>query len=641
MRQIIQLLAAGGLVIGVLYYFVAAEARNTIFEDIRNSAIGAVDLAAAKLEMNFNVAQQAVNAVDVLVENELVQPDEFLELLRGVLVNLHERSDAVYGMAIALTPDDPDEAFPKKMYYVHLRDGIPHGEMIGGEAYPYMRKDWFIRPRELGRGVWTEPYYDAGAGDAHMTTYSLPIHRKRNGTTQFIGVATVDLELGALREAVAKISSGNQIGPLLISRSGTFISHPDPDMMFKQSIFSLADEWRLPELRAAGHAMVGGGRGSVSYVGSRFYPGRVMLCYAPVPSAGWSAMIVFPYAELYARLNRMNWIFLFTGIVGAGALSLLVIFIARRVSRPLLALCRSAEDIGRGNFTGKLPEYHGADEIGQLTGAFASMQHKLLYYTRELAATTAARQKIESELMIAQEIQQSLLPKMTAEFSENPDFALYTSLRPAREVGGDLYDFFFVGENRLMLIIGDVSGKGVPAALFMGMTQITQRGERGESTGELVGRINRLLCRNNQAAMFVTYFAGIIDLKTGELTYTNAGHNPPGVLRHGGGIEMLNKVHGLPLAIADGDYDEDRVRLEEHDVLFLYTDGVTEAMNADNVEYSCERLCSVLKNIGPGDNPIEAVELDLQLFVGDTEQSDDITMLAFRLNSTRNPGPPA
>jgi sigma-B regulation protein RsbU (phosphoserine phosphatase) len=242
---------------------------------------------------------------------------------------------------------------------------------------------------------------------------------------------------------------------------------------------------------------------------------------------------------------------------------------------------------------------------------------------------------MESELKIARTIQMNFLPKRFPPFPEKNEFAIYASLVPAREVGGDLYDFFLLDDETLFFSIGDVSGKGVPAALFMAASKILTKAtvSREPDLSEALASVNRELCAENEETMFVTLFCGILNFRTGELRYSSAGHNPPLLLRAGLKPERLVVPETTFLGVfEDSAYATMTNRLEAGDALFLYTDGVTEAMNAGGEAYTEERLCRLLENLS-GAHPErmvgEAVR-SVQEFTGEAPQWDDITVLAVR-----------
>ncbi len=280
----------------------------------------------------------------------------------------------------------------------------------------------------------------------------------------------------------------------------------------------------------------------------------------------------------------------------------------------------------------------GRDEVMKFfsqdpTLAITLIQLSIKRFIENLRAETAARERIESELRIAHEIQESMLPKV---FPQRPEFELYALMTPAKEVGGDFYDFFFVDEHRLCFVVGDVSGKGVPAALFMAITKALLKNEalRGLPTDEILARVNNILFPDNQSCLFVTIFCCILDARTGEVQFCNAGHNPPLVCGAGGCAEYIKVPGGFVVGVMENTKcDRHTLTLKPGEMLFLYSDGVTEAMDPEHKMFSEERLQAALTQ-HKDDPALEGMILKLReevhAFVSGAPQSDDITMLAVR-----------
>jgi sigma-B regulation protein RsbU (phosphoserine phosphatase) len=252
-----------------------------------------------------------------------------------------------------------------------------------------------------------------------------------------------------------------------------------------------------------------------------------------------------------------------------------------------------------------------------------------------LQRTTAAKERMEGELNIARDIQMSMLPLDFPPFPHRNEFTIFASLYPAREVGGDFYDFFLIDEDRFCFCVGDVSGKGVPAALFMAVTKtlIKSRATNDFSPASILTHVNDEIAENNDSAMFVTMWVGILDVSTGELVYTNAGHNPPYIRRADSTLERVAERHGPVIGAVDGIvYGEDSIHLETDDIVFLYTDGITEAMDPDGSLYEEDRLVTVLssRDFESVEEIVEASTDDVWRFQADAEQADDVTVLAVK-----------
>lgn len=256
--------------------------------------------------------------------------------------------------------------------------------------------------------------------------------------------------------------------------------------------------------------------------------------------------------------------------------------------------------------------------------------------------TRTEKKRIESELNVARDIQMSLVPKTFPGPPENPEFDVYALLEPAREVGGDLYDFFFIDDDHFCFLVGDVSGKGVPASLFMAVTRTLFKVEasKGSNPDEIQHLVNNELCQGNDSSMFVTTFCGILNIHTGEVVYSNGGHNPPYLHRRNGSIEAIKDIKGMALGVMeDFRYGRGKMVLEDGDALVLYTDGVTEAMNKVNEQFNDERLVQSIqksKNAFPQEI-VEGILADVKDFTTGAEQSDDITILVLTYKAIGEP----
>jgi len=257
-------------------------------------------------------------------------------------------------------------------------------------------------------------------------------------------------------------------------------------------------------------------------------------------------------------------------------------------------------------------------------------------YVHQMQKEHSQLESLKGDLAIACEIQQAILPRVFPPFPEDSDkMDIAASMTPAKDVGGDFYDFFRIDDDRIGFVIADVSGKGIPAAIFMAVsrTLIRATGVRGSSPADCLTYSNKLLAAESVDCMFVTVFYGIFNLKTGEISYCNAGHNPPYILKRGGAVEVLPMSQDPMVGAIDGiEYHGATLQLDHGDSLVMFTDGVTEAMNAQNEEFGEERLEDTLAEVTMHNcqQIVEAIKADVAAFVGDAEQSDDITVLALK-----------
>lgn len=582
------------------------------------AGISAAQNAARRFDRDFVDAQSSTQLLARLIGNQAESDDFAEENLRATLTELRSRSRQFIGLTAAFADG--------KSYMVRFNDDTSMVTIRNPNIY-YSRT-WYSLAVALKRGVWSDPYFDPFSG-MNIASYSLPVYRWKDGKPgKLLGVLRLDMELAGLREELRGTSYLANGYAFLVSKYASIIAHPESGLDNNYTLFNLFEEEgsELVAGRKAGRAIISGDSGSVRL--DRKNGENLMLYYSPLPSSDWVLVLAQPARAVWHILAPLGWTAL-----GAWLIALLLIWevvsvVTRRMTRPLVELAEVAAQIGQGHFNVKVPAYRGGDEVGTLARALGDMQHALTKYMTELEQTTAQRERLEGELDVARTIQGGILPKMRLPHAE---FKLGAVLKPARGVGGDLYDFFFLDENHLALVIGDVSGKGIPAALFMVVTQTLQRSvaHAQMSMGEIVSELNAQLGRDNDAMLFVTYWLGVLDIRTGELAFANAGHNPPVVRRRDGTIAELTQLHGAPLAVMDDSYSGDAVRLQDGDTLVLYTDGITEAFNRHGEEFGDDRLRQVVEASGDMEPKELADHLvkSVQQFADGAEQSDDITVL--------------
>ncbi len=467
-----------------------------------------------------------------------------------------------------------------------------------------------------------------------MSTYSVPFYKFIDGSREFCGIVTIDIALPWLQQIISDIKILETGYAFLISKHGTIITHPNEDWMMNQTIFSLAEEYNNNDLRVLGRMMIDGMSGFTSYPSIKSDESN-MIYYASLPSNGWCLAMIFPQNELYSHLRVLSLMLLLLGIGGLVVLFVLIKYISKKATEPLHQFAETVKHIGGGDLDFKLPEYQANDEIGMLNRSFGTMRDELKQYIDDLQNTTVAKEKIESELRVAHQIQMGMIPKLFPPFPDRPDIAVHAVLEPAKQVGGDLYDFFFIDGNKFLFGIGDVAGKGVPASLFMAVTRtlFRSKAEPKMTASELVTLINNTLCEDNESQLFVTYFLGILNVDTGELDFSNAGHNYPYILRKDGNVEQISETHGMALGLfGEIPYKSNRLKLNRGDRIILYTDGVNEAMNPDFEEFTNERLEAIFPSLikkEPKECTAEIMRV-LKEFTLGADQSDDITLMAIK-----------
>jgi len=613
--------------LGYNYYQSRVILQKELESNARNLAMSLVYRVETQLTAVAKVTAGVARALETGKHTE----GELHALIRATVENNPE----IYGSSVAFEP----YAFSanSRLYapYYYRDQGKTSFSRLD-KSYldvPYLYWDWYQIPRELGKLEWSEPYFDEGAGNILMSTCSIPFYEDINGTKQLKGIVGVDVSLDALTELISSVKILRTGYAALLSRNAMILAHPLKDAIMNETFFSIAESRHDLSLRELGRKMVRGETGFVHYkslVGFTSW-----MYYTPIPSTGWTLAVVFPEDELLENVRKLSMTMAVMGFVGILLLTLAVISIARAIIKPLQLLTAATDQIASGNFDVPLPTALSNDEVGVLTHDFQVMEQSLKEYIRNLTETTAAKERIQSELKVATEIQASLLPRIFPPFPDHPEFDIYASMVPAKEVGGDFYDFFFIDQKNLCFLIADVSDKGVPAALYMmvAKTLLKTEGQRLGEPDKILSSVNNILAVDNQNCMFATVFCAILDITTGGVRFANAGHNPP-LMIDSLGARYLTPKPGLMLgAMTDMAFVTERLTLEPGGTLFLYTDGVTEAKNPEESLFGEERLLKALQIAPQADlaEMIHFISSEVAQHADGASQSDDITLLAIKM----------
>ncbi|MGE5428588.1 MAG: SpoIIE family protein phosphatase [Methylococcaceae bacterium] len=611
----------------VNYYFT----RNTIKETTQVNAVLLADKTVSRIEQELLTVQTIPQNLVWMLESANLPKDSISNFLKRIVQN----NPNIYGTTIAF---EPYYFIQEGRYYAPYayRDGDTIKTMkLGSESYEYFFMDWYQIPGMLQKPYWTEPYFDEGGGNIVMSTYSVPFYRYEKGKRLLAGVVTVDISLEWLTKIIQSVKIFDTGYAFLLSANGVIVSHPNREYIMNETVFTIARERADDHLVEIGRGMVTG-KSNFTFVDLPT-GGNYSMYYTSLLSNKWSLGVIYPNREMYAPLKHIT-ILLFAIIIGGlFLLSAFIIQIVNRITAPLKQFALSAKTIASGNFNTQLPGIKTHDEMLELHNSFEFMQKSLADYVVQIQQTTSAKEKIESELRIAREIQMSMIPHIFPAFPNIPQIDLFAILQPAKEVGGDLYDFFFIDDTRLCFVIGDVSGKGVPASLFMAVTRTLLRSvaDKKDTPADIITKLNKSLSFNNESCMFVTFFLGIIDINTGEVEYSNAGHNPFILIQSGNNSHYRKMGSGMVLgAFEDIKYINERLTLNHNDAIFMYTDGVTEAMNHQQHLYGEKRLLELIQRSGSMAIPelVDETLNDLSGFVNGNEQSDDITILALRFH---------
>ncbi len=498
---------------------------------------------------------------------------------------------------------------------------------FGSVQYDYPNQSWYkfikeeIYSNEGEDFSFTKPYIDETGTNSLMITIGASIFDK-NG--KFVGLTTVDWKMDEIIDAVDKLKPTPSSFALFADRKNDFIIVLNDDGNKNSSLGASLKTipWYKKDLKS----------------GSEFvYKGNKYVSFLAELQNNMILIVNVPTSELYAELyNRFKILTVFI-LLSLFILSLTMYFVlVNNVKKPVEYLVSMAERIGGGDLDSKM-EISSPTEFALLASSFNKMTTDIKDYITNLDRANSEKKLMEEELQIAKDIQTSALPKIFPPYPDRKNFDIFASMTPAKEVGGDFYDFFFVDENKFAFLIADVSGKGVPAALFMmsAKTLIKNLAQTKLSPAEMLTRVNKELCKDNEKSYFVTLFYVQVDLKTGEAQYVNAGHNPPLLKRNGGEFEYFKTSPNFVLGAFDAlEYKSGSVQLNAGDVFFLYTDGVTEAQNYSKEFFGEDRLSVALNS--NTENSVNSIISNVANYICDftqgAEQYDDVTMLSFIYN---------
>ena len=498
--------------------------------------------------------------------------------------------------------------------------------------YDHLKSEWYTKAKSLGHVCFTDIYndiYDRGL----TITCAAPVYDDNN---KFIGAMGMDILISDLYRAIVEIDLGDDKASyaFLVDNKGNIIDNENAS----DKTNSLSSE---KGINAEVVNRILSGQTDVSLTDDRIY-----YAYTPIESNGWKFCVRMPESVILApvRSVQRNIIFMMSLFLAAFILITMIVTVATRkfskdLTNPIISLSHDVEEISGGNLDYRAKIYDN-DEIGDLAKSFNAMAVSLKDYINNLASITAEKERISTELNVATQIQADMLPRIFPAFPERKEFDIYASMNPAKEVGGDFYDFFFIDDKHLALVMADVSGKGVPAALFMviSKTLIKTRALMGGTPSEILYDVNNQLCEGNDAGLFVTVWLGILDIETGKITAANAGHEYPALKRvDNTSFELLKDKHTPAVAtIEEIRFKNYEIELNPGDVLFIYTDGVAEATNSSEELYGTDRMIKDLNKYTDSkiDELLINMKKEVDKFTGDAPQFDDITMLGLRYFGT-------
>jgi sigma-B regulation protein RsbU (phosphoserine phosphatase) len=479
-----------------------------------------------------------------------------------------------------------------------------------------------IRQKESG---WTEPYKCIETNSFIVSFYCPVTVEKENNRKVSAGFVYCELSLSELNEIINSIKIDGNGYAFLTTKKGEYITHPDEDRILNQNLFSLPSKVIDQNKINISEILNNNQSGSAIVYPEILDYEKSWVYYTPTNENRWFLIFVTPYNVLFSELYLLTLRMLFFAVLGIIIIYFIITFISNRLIEPLSAV---TSQLNKFSWSGNKGAPKSLNEIQQLSDSLTYLKSWFEKYRISQDQEEIRSSRRKQDLMQAFEIQQSLIKTEFPAFPERDDIDLHAIYKPARSIGGDLFDYFFIDDNNLLFTIGDVSGKGIPAAIFMSIAQTVIKSNTSlKKAKNIVSRVNNDLSTNNQHQYFLTLFLGILNVEKGELNYCNAAHTPAFILKQDGNITELGQSHGLPLGIyPDKNYKDAKIKLDAGDKLILYTDGLNELTNTDKKQFGIERFktqIAELKDLSPA-KMLAQIERNLDLFQRGTTQNDDI-----------------
>ena len=591
-------------------------------------------------EKEGEVRAQLILADGVKLTPHLKQRLGIAANMSDMMISLFGASDVTNSCFIAL----PEGAFlvaddrPQSKY-------DESGEMI---SYDPRTRPWYQQAVEAGELIFTDTEIDAFTGDIGIVC-AMPVYRDQ----KLVAVVGSDLFLTSMQAAIQASDSEGGF-QFVVNQNGHVVFSPKTE-----GILQVEESTEALDLRQSGNedlsALVSDALQAETQVRHiDLDDGSYYMVGSPMGTVGWALISAFseqvaaqPITEMQesyeqiqqeavttyrSNINRSRNRTLLILLLILLVLLANALVLGKRIVKPLNSITKRIFELNESNLEFKMEDtFRTGDEIQTLAESFADLSHKTVVYMDQVRNVTAEKERIGTELRMANQIQESVLPNIFPAFPDREEFDIYATMDPAKEVGGDFYDFFLIDKDHLGIVIADVSGKGVPAALFMMASKIILQScaMLGRSPAEILTRTNEAICSNNRMEMFVTVWFGILDLNTGLITGANAGHEYPAVKR-GDAYELYKTKHGMVIgAMENVTYSEYRLQLQPGDRLFLYTDGLPEATDASEEMFGVNRVLDVLNEntqCSVTDTLVRMTEA-VSEFVDGAEQFDDLTML--------------
>ena len=628
-----------------LVFVIALAVMNV--QSIRISKKNSVTYATELLKHAMKDIESSILMSETMTKSIAISIEEFSQARAAIdtanFFDLLERSVSdnpnILGLGIFYEPYAFTNASKYCGLYVNRNDEsgtfvheYDDDESFAEDGWDYFDSEWYSKAKETGESQWVPPFleYMETMDSLLVTSYAVPI-KDSDGT--LLGVCAVDLSLDWIEDQLNMLKPYPRSNIVVADYNLNFICNPMSPTPFSGSMYDTpfvpGMDWTVTPGEESTLQTMMTEKGSITIKGNR----NVAFCVFGQIENGWVLAANSLYDDAFHDINVLLGILFLLTVAGIIILYYSSRGIIRKAAHPIVEFADAASKITDGHFDIPIPEVDTDDEMTDLGNALRYMQKSVSEYIERLKVTTTEKERLESELNVARTIQAQMLK---TDFPDLGKGGIYASSTPAREVGGDLYDFFVSGDI-LYFILGDVSGKGVPAALLMAITISAFRasGKKGRTSSEIVSLINSTFCSSNQDMTFVTLVAGKIDMKTGEMEYCNAGHNPMVLIGPDGKAAFMKESTNVACGVEESfQYASDEVALKSGSRLVIYSDGITEAEDKSKKQYGEDRLlkwASELDRKATDKEAVESLSKSVHGFAGRAVQNDDMTIMTISI----------
>ncbi len=599
----------------LLLYFGKNYIREILYKSILFNANISVTKAAREIEnLTFDISEKPKEIADIIGNN--VAGIKKTETLMKKYV---QENSYIYGMALAFYPEfSPNKSFYSSYFY--LKNGRPVYKQLVPPSYDYLNSDWFALPIKLNKNLWSEPYFDKGGGELWMSTYSAVV---KNNEGKAIGIATADVSIRFLTEIVERVKILKTGRAFLFSKEGNIIA-PTIKSGSKNKIYQVLKGLNKNSLKLiASQSLTKDGISKKLF----FKKTKYFVYYMPVKETEWIIGIIFPEKELFAPLKKIEF---YSVLLILGMLFLVIgviTIISKNVTKDINRIKSVSLEIAKGNFDVEIPQDF-MYEAKSIAEALNTMQVSLKKYIEEVKE----KAKLENELLLAHKIQSSFVPNETK--VDINGFSFKAVSLWAKQVGGDFYGINKIDESKTLFYLGDVSGKGIPAVLYVAMVKgmVEVLINQAHSIKEIASLLNKFFANITKHNTFATMFIGLIDKEEGKLQYANLGHLPPVFID---GYRLFSPIlnGNIPIGVfPDFNFKTETIDLKSFNQLIVFSDGVLDAKNSEGKTFESEKLIKTLEKAYSKENFIDYLMEELNSFTGNTDLYDDTTILSIVSN---------